>query len=102
VAGWAAAVQIAVSRHFNNAWTPRADLAASANRTHNISPLQYRIRRLGIDRVILIERIYFGTARKGRSSQWLICLLAFVAFDVIITAIAVMLTLTKIYLQNPG
>ena len=28
--------------------------------------------------------------------------LAFVAFVVIITAIAVMLTLTKIYLQGPG
>ena len=35
----------------------------------NISPLQDRIRRLGIDGVILIERIYFGMARREGSSM---------------------------------
>jgi hypothetical protein len=100
--GGAAAVQIVASLHFSSAWTRRAGSAAFANRTHNISLLQDHIRRLGIDGVILIERIYFGMARKEGASQWLICPLAFVAFVVIITAIAVMLTLTKIYLQSPG
>jgi len=35
--GWAAAVQIVASQHFNSAWTPRAGSAACVNRTRNTS-----------------------------------------------------------------
>jgi hypothetical protein len=49
------AVQTAVSQHFNNAWTPPAGWAASANPTHSISLLRDHIHQLGIDKAILIE-----------------------------------------------
>jgi hypothetical protein len=56
VVAWVAAAQTAAPQHFNNALTPRAGSVASANRTHNISPLQDHIHQLGIDGVIRIER----------------------------------------------
>jgi len=49
------AVQTAVSQHFNNAWTPPAGWAASANPTRSISLLRDHIHQLGIDKAILIE-----------------------------------------------
>jgi hypothetical protein len=42
-----------------------------------------------------------GTSNTQRKEQVGIADLAFVAFIIIITAIAVMRTLTQIYLQNP-
>ncbi len=42
-----------------------------------------------------------GTNKPQRKEQVGVADLAFVAYVVIITALAVMLTLTQIYLQNP-
>jgi hypothetical protein len=39
------AAQIVASQHFNNAWTPRADLAATASRIRNMFLLPDHIRR---------------------------------------------------------
>ena len=50
------AAQIVASQHFNNAWTPRAGLAATANRIRNMFPLPDRIRRRGFKGAILTER----------------------------------------------
>jgi len=110
-----AAVQIAVSQHFNNAWTPRAGWAASANPTHSISLLRDHTHQLGIDKAILIENELIsarrqgglamadlhGTSNRQPKERVNAADLAFVAFIIIITAIAVLLTLTQIYLQNP-
>jgi hypothetical protein len=57
--GGLAAVQTAVSQHFNNAWRPRAGSAVFANRTHNISLLRDHTHQLGIDKVILTETNLF-------------------------------------------
>ena len=47
---------IAASQHFNNAWTPRAGLAATANLIRNMFPLPDRIGRRGFKGAILTER----------------------------------------------
>jgi hypothetical protein len=109
-----AAVQTAVSQHFDNAWRPHAGWAASASPTHSISLLRDHIHQLGIDKAILIE---MNLSRRGKKEGSMADLhgtgnpqpkervntadLAFVAFLILITAIAVTLTLTQIYLQNP-
>ena len=54
-----AAARIVASQHFNNAWTPRADLAAIANRIRNMFPLPDRIRRRGFKVAILIRPYAF-------------------------------------------
>jgi hypothetical protein len=56
-----AAVQIAASHHFNNAWTPLAGLAATANRIRNMCLLPDRIRRQMFEGAILISPYVFRT-----------------------------------------
>jgi hypothetical protein len=54
--GWAEAVQIAASQHFNSAWTPRAGSAASVNRIRNTSHHPDHTHLLGTKGAICIKR----------------------------------------------
>jgi len=61
------AAQIVASQHFNNAWTPRADLAATANRIRNMFLLPDRIRRRGFKGAIVIRPYAFPNSSVGRN-----------------------------------
>ena len=50
------AARIAASQHFNNAWTPRADLAATANRIRNMFLRLDRAHPSKCEVTLLIER----------------------------------------------
>jgi hypothetical protein len=61
--------RIAASQHINNAWTPRGEWAACANRTHNISLRPDRIRRQGFKGAIATE----GAVAELAPAAWRYC-----------------------------
>jgi hypothetical protein len=62
--GRSAAVQIAASQHFNNAWKPRVASAAIASQIRNTSRRPGRIHRGSCEGAIHIERLVEGLARQ--------------------------------------